>query len=130
MPTKLQETLSAHRGEIVLRDVDYGRAVQFWLVPFSPAQLEAWWREQETFDSNPDGVLDELCRIFGETPPPHSEIDFPGIFIDAESEGDVDLWVEMAESKKYYQCDLCCDSDSYLTRPDGSRIHHRGWKAS
>lgn len=122
----LRETLSAHRGEIVLRIVDSGRKEQFWLVPFSASQLEEWWRGQESFDSNPDGVFDEFYQLFGETPPPHRQNEFPGIFIDAEYPEGGDLWVTMADSKEHYLCELCCDSDSYLKRPDGTRIHHRG----
>ena len=79
-PTELAEfsrQLKAHAGEVVLRDIDHGRAVQFWLVPMSTTELEAWWRSQDSLDSNPDGVMNDIYIVFGETPPPHRTLDLP-----------------------------------------------------
>jgi hypothetical protein len=126
----LSRQLEAHCGEVVLRDIDHGYASQFWLVAMSATQLEDWWRSQDTFDSNPDGVKDPLYEAFGETPPPHSTLIHPGTFLDADSSDAVDLWVAMADSHKHYSCVLCCDSDSHLRRPDGSYIFHRGYQES
>ena len=124
----LRETIATHDGEVVLRLGE--QTDQFWLVPFSASQLEEWWRAQESFDFDPDGIHDMLCRQFGE--PPRSlprTREFPGRFIDAEYPEGGELWKEMADSKKHYICELCCDGDSYLKRPDGTRIYHRGYKA-
>jgi len=124
----LSRQLEAHYGEVVLRDIDHGYASQFWLFPMSATQLEDWWRSKDTFDSNPDGVLDAMYEAFGETPPPHSSLTLPGTFLDADSSESVDLWVAMADSHKHYSCLLCCDSDSYHRRPDGTYIFHRGYR--
>ncbi len=122
----LSHQIETHRGEVVLRDIDSGYEIQFWLIPMSANELEEWWRCQDTFDCNPDGALDALCEFFGETPPPHSTRELPGIFLDADSDEAVNLWCAMSASRKHYFCSICCDWDSYLRRPDGTYIYHHG----
>jgi hypothetical protein len=121
----LQQALSAHVGEIVLREtLDYDW--QFWLAPFSATELERWWISQTSFMFNPEGIWDEVYRMFDEVPPPHRSFDIPGTFIDADYPDGTDLWSELSASKKHYRCEICCDSDSYLQRPDGTKLYHRG----
>ena len=89
----------------------------------TPGELEAWWRSQETFDSNPDGIWDPLFLAFGETPPPHRyRMDLPGQYLAAESDEEVDLWMSMVCDGLHYLCGICCDTDSYLKRPDGGML--------
>lgn len=123
---KLVRTIETHSGEIVLRDVDSGRECQFWFFPGDADSLEEWWISQESFDSNPDGVLDELYMAFENVPPPHRTLPVPGTLIDADSPESLKLWISMSDTKKHYFCELCCNTDSYLRRPDRTRIHHRG----
>ena len=123
----IQSVLAYRDGIVVLRDVDYSRSCVFWLVPMPDAEMEGWWLSQETFEDNPDGALDELYKVFGETPPPHSRIVLPGRMVDAEAQEEVDLWCRMADDGKHYICNICCDSDSYLRRPGGEFLYHRGF---
>jgi hypothetical protein len=126
----LARMIATHPGEIVLRYVDSGRECQFWLFPGGADSLEEWWRSQESFDSNPNGEFDELYRLLGKEPPPRRTLVLPGIFIDADYPEGTDLWESMSQKRKHYFCELCCDTDSYLRRPDGTRIHHRGDRSS
>lgn len=122
-PATCPPELQTHSGEVVLCEIDQGYKCQFWLVPLSAGELEDWWLSQDTFEDNPDGLWDALHEEFGEPPPPHSTHEIPGTFLDA----DADLWMQMEESGKHYYCMICCDSHTYLRRPDGSRIYHRGY---
>ena len=117
-------------GIIVLRDLDYSRDSGFWLVPMTGKELETWWLSQETFESNPEGSdVDMLYKWFlNKTPPPYSKIDIPGELLVAESEEDNDLWVRMAANHNHYFCNICCNDDSYLKRPDGKILHHKGFR--
>ena len=117
--------LHAYQGTVVLRDVDHSRACQIWFVPMSASELERWWIAQATFDSNPNGALDALYIAFGETPPPHNVRDLPGTFLDCDPE----LWVGLADTRRYHYCSLCCDSDSCLRRPDDSAFTTPGTQA-
>lgn len=111
------DQIEVHSGEVVLRDIDFFRGSQFWLFPGTAAELESWWQAQNTFDCNPDGALDALYQAFGETLPPHSTRDLPGVFLDVDSEKIVELWMAMGESTQHYFCTICCDLDSYLRKP-------------
>lgn len=124
----LRQLIDVHHGEVVLRNVDCGRELDFWFVPFSAAELENWWISQPTFFSNPEGELDLLYKMFGEIPPPRSEIKIPGIFLTAKNAEEWNLWSELLNSSLHYTCELCCDSDSYLKKPDGSLLYHAGFK--
>ncbi len=64
------------QGLVVLRRIDSGREVGFWLVRMTAPELEEWWINQETFEDNPDGAFDELHRALGRTPPPHSSVHY------------------------------------------------------
>lgn len=126
-PAPLRQQLQAHQGTIILRDIDCGQQVQFWLVTFTPAELEKWWTSQTTFDPDPDGEFDTVYAMFGETAPLHGDrVIPPGKFLSVVTEDDLDLWVEMSETNEFYFCVICCDSDSFLKRPDGTRILHKG----
>jgi hypothetical protein len=59
-------------------------------------------------------------------PPPHSKADIPGQTLVAETEEDLALWERKWAAETHYACNLCCDGDSYLKRPDGAVLHHRG----
>jgi hypothetical protein len=125
----LRERIAAHEGEIVLRLTEDFR-YQFWLTPFaSAAELEAWWVSQGSFNPKPTKVSALLYEVFSETPPPpepYRDSDVPGEFLDEQWSRDDDLRGELDALKKHYRAFICCDSDSYLQRPDGSRIYHRG----
>ena len=122
----LRQRLESHPGTVVLRDIDFSRACQFWLTPFTSKELELWWTNQETFWRSSED-LDEVFRIFDEVPPPSRKYGIPGVFLDAETEEEIALWVEMSESKTFYSCTICCDGDSVLQRPDRTRIVHKGF---
>ena len=116
-----------HPGTVVLLDCDPPEDFQFWFAPFSACELEKWWLERDTFDFNPNGVWDSVCKLFGVTPPPHRSFDVPGLF----SYGDWELyrlWKRLRKLKRYYGGKICCDSDSYLKRPNGECIFHLGFK--
>jgi len=123
-----EAVISYRNGIVVLRDLNSEYA-GFWLVPMSGPELEVWWSTQETFDSNPDGALDELYRVFGETPPPHSKIVLPGELLIAETQDEHGLWSRLWHDGEHYRCLICCDHDSYLKRPDGSVLYHKGYKS-
>lgn len=124
----LRQALDAHQGEIVLRICGYSEDFQFWLTPFSAGELEEWWQEQELFDSDPCEDYPEIARIFGveEEPPPHREQPVPGVFLDAEYPEGTEIWDELALFGRHYRCVICCECDSYLQRPDKSKVYHRG----
>jgi hypothetical protein len=115
-------------GLVVLRDVDYGRQQCFWLTPFTQEQLESWWQRQKRFECNPNGAYDLLYEVSGVKPPPHTDaLEFPGQMIDATTHEAIRLWVDMSNADRYYVCNLCCETDSYLRRPDGIYIYHEGF---
>lgn len=122
----LRERIAAHKGEIVLRvteDYEY----QFWLTPFtSAADLEAWWVSQEYVDCFRGGAWDEIWEAMGEELLPERAFKAPGEFLEEQWSKDDDLWGELDARKKHYRAFICCDSDSYLQRPDGNRVYHRG----
>lgn len=122
-----EAVISYRSGIVVLRDLN-SEDSGFWLVPMSGVGLEAWWSSQATFEDNPDGVLDDLCRAFGEVPPPHSRIVLPGELLIAETRDEYDLWSRLWDDGEHYRCLICCDRDSYLKRPDGSVLYHKGYK--
>ncbi|MFM8364337.1 MAG: hypothetical protein ACKOAS_04225 [Verrucomicrobiota bacterium] len=124
----LRQSIEAHQGQVVLQNVDCGRVLKFWFVPFSEAELENWWISQPTFCSNPEGELDSLYKMFGEIPPPRSQIEIPGIFLTAKNAQEWNLWRELLQSSRYYSCELCCDTDSFLKKPDGSFLYHSGFE--
>lgn len=117
-------------GIVVLRDIDSGYKSGFWLIPMTGEEFEAWWLSQETFVSDPDGTLAILCKIFNEELPPLRKNGLPGELLVAETDTDDDLWSRMWGEHRYYTCALCCDQDAYLRRPDGTILHHKGFKGS
>lgn len=124
----LRQLIERHQGQVILRNVDCGRELDFWFVPFSATELESWWLSQKTFFANPNGDLDFLYEMFGEIPPPHSQIEIPGRFLTAKNSAQWNLWRELARSTRHYVCELCCDTDSYLKRPDGVYLYHAGFE--
>lgn len=123
------EKVLGHAGVVVLFLDDESDYHQFWLVPMNAAELEKWWTDLDSFDSNPNGIKDDLYKVFGETPPPHKDPPvIPGVFVDAVSSDEDALWQSMFHDGQHYSCAMCCDSDSYLRRPDGSLIHHKGYR--
>lgn len=113
MKMTLREKLSAHQGAVVLKGFEDS---DFWLVPFDANELEAWWTSQETF-----GLLIDQ-------PQPPNKLHPPGRILAAKTGDDFDLWNEMQRSRRFYYCELCCDYDSFLQRPDGTRLYHKGFK--
>jgi hypothetical protein len=128
---QLTRNIETHSGEIVLRYVDSGRECQFWFFPGDAAALEEWWKSQETFNPIPTEDVIELYKAFGEAPPTGGRTEpIPGEFVDADSPEKLDLWTSLSDRKTHYFCELCCDTDSYLRRPDDkTHIYHRGYKS-
>lgn len=128
MTTK--EQVLNHKGMVVLRDIDWGREFQFWLLDMQPKEFEEWWGQQESFDTflgTPTDLL--IYEVLGETPPPiRKPGPLPGRRLSIQTDEDMDLWMRMSETKAHYFCQLCCDCDSYLKAPDGRTIHHKGYR--
>ncbi len=123
------EQVLNHCGMVVLRDIDWGYACQFWLLDMKPKEFEAWWEQQESFEEF-HGTPGELAfyEAIGTKPPPvRMRPSLPGKRLGVDSEEDMELWMGMSETNKHYFCMLCCDSDSYLKTPDGRMIHHKGY---
>lgn len=135
MPPTVAQQIAAHQGMVVLRDIN-SETSQFWLVPMSGGQFEQWWLAQKTLDLpeselTPEAIEieQELRVIFGEQdyePPKYRTEPFPGIFLSAEAEDEIALWLEMCSQKAHYFCNLCCNADSYLRTPDGRTLWHAG----
>ena len=53
----------------------------------------------------------------------------PGQLIDAEADGLWQLFAQMARAAEHYECVFCCDHDSFLRRPDGTYLFHKGCEA-
>jgi hypothetical protein len=115
-------------GTVVLLSVELPEKFGFWFAPFSGQDLENWWRERDSFDFNPSGAKDAIAKFFGKTPPPHREFDVPGMFSYEGTWQLGRLWSRLRKLRRYYRGKICCDIDSYLERPDGSRLFHLGFR--
>jgi len=129
-PEQTRARILGHVGEVVLRIFDPPEDYGFWLAPFSAAELEQWWMEQDRipFHWDPNSEFAQItCRVFGVEPEKYEPFVPPGVFLfDGSKQWFRELWKEMKATGKHYQCVLCCDTDSYLQRPDGTRVFHRG----
>lgn len=125
------EKIGSFQGTVVLWEYDHGASCSFWLVPMTGSELEKWWAEQETFNDNPPESVEHLkllAEIFEEPYQPRETwtFEWPGELIPAEDEKDRALWLALLNTKKHYFCHFYSDEDSYLTRPDGNRLFHKG----
>jgi acetoin utilization deacetylase AcuC-like enzyme len=117
-----------HSGTIVRLDAPDGEGHGFWLTGMTPAELESWWLSQKSFawPLTPMDII--LTETFGEGMPDLSAPVFrgpvSGEFIWAS--GPL-LWkfYREASGSDWYRGHICCDSDSYLKRPDGTYVGHR-----
>ncbi len=119
---KVRRALANPDKLVVLRinKADYDR--DFWIVPQTAAQIEAWWIAQPTLNRSPVSVMrfDENDR---ERLP---LLEVPGTFLHEMDQESYDLWDELEATGKHYSCVFCCDCDSYLRRPDGTDLFHPG----
>ncbi|MFY8217044.1 MAG: hypothetical protein ACOVMP_10650 [Chthoniobacterales bacterium] len=117
-----------HSGTVVYLDAPNHEDHGFWLTGMTPAELEAWWLSQKSFawPLTPMDIV--LTKIFAEGMPHLSAPVFrgpaPGVFIWVS--GPL-LWnfYSLSSDPGRYHGHLCCDSDSYLRRPDGTYVGHR-----
>ena len=116
-------------GVVVLCDNEADADQYFWLVPMTGWELEAWWETQQNFEQDPNGDVRRLYQVLGEIPPEEHKLGFPGEFLPAEEFDELKLWDDLAEDGCHYRCQLCCNTDSYLKRPDGGLIRHAGYVA-
>jgi len=128
-PEETGERITAHTCEVVLRIFDPPEDCGLWLPPFNAAELEKWWMEQERipFYWNPSNELIEMeRRVFG-VEPEGVTFEPPGLFLyDGSEIWFHDMWKTLRATGNHYECVLCCDTDSYLQRPDGTRVYHKG----
>jgi len=131
-----RKRLKNHIGEIVLRVFDPPEDCGFWLTPFNLFELEQWWRAQTRipFHWNPTEETITIEKMLGLILSEKVDDDYrpfhvPGIFLyDGRKAWFRKMWDELRSAGCHYKCVLCCDTDSYLQRPDGSRILHKGSK--
>lgn len=121
-----------HRdGLVVLTEWGFEHA-KFWLTPFSAEALESWWLAVETFESPEQYELTKTMAeaLKEEPPPPKTALppQIPGHFLSPETDPEWELWWKMEDSHDFYFAHFCCDSDSFLRRPDGTRLYHPGFE--
>ena len=117
---KLRKKIESHHGIIVLMDIEFGYKSKFWLVPMTADEFERWWAAQESF-----GAPAGLCRLIMEYP--LRSVVLPGERIMVQTNEEVILWDELLENGRSYSCHFFDDEFTYLTTPDGKRIHHKGY---
>ena len=94
---------------LVLLDEEYGYRSWFWFPSMSVSELEKWWKK-----------LDSVEPYFM-TPKP-----LPGGLYQA-SEDEIDLFLALEKSGKYYMAHTHCDDDSFLINLDGKKLFHKGY---
>ena len=115
------------KGVVVVCGNETDMDQYFWLVPMTGWELEAWWRKHQNFERDPHGDIRRLYQVLGGLPPEERKEGFPGDFLSVDEFDEVDLWDELAGDGCHYRCQLGCNTDSYLRRPDGEIIRHAGF---
>jgi hypothetical protein len=101
-------------GELlVLLVEEYGYGYWLWIPYMTAAELEDWWRELPSVNPyffDPSGLPGQMCVVH--TPEQHAQFD------------------TLRESNHHYTGHIHQDDDSFLARPDKSRIFHQGFQAA
>lgn len=93
----------------ILVNEEFGFALWFWVPEMTAAEVEAWW------------LAVEAARE-GESPLFFNTKNLPGRRIRA----DWDTWQRLYKAGGLYHAHAHWEDDSYLARPDGTVILHRG----
>lgn len=114
-------------GIVVLCENETDMDQYFWLVPMTGWELEEWWKNQLNFERDTKGDIRHLYQVLGGMLPEERKDGFPGNFLTTDEFEELALWEELAGDGCHYRCQLRCNSDSYLKRPDGEIIRHAGF---
>ena len=104
----MQSELIGRENEfLVLLEEEYGYKYWFWFPKMNQDELEIWWETLETVDP------------YFMSPEP-----LPGDVIFAEN---MDYWHALEEAKRHFTGHIHCDDDSWLKKPTGEYIYHKGY---
>lgn len=92
---------------LVLLEEEYGFRCWYWYPNMSYDALIDWWLNLESVDP------------YFMTPEP-----LPG---DVVLVNDMDEWLSLSRSKKYFSAHMHCDDDSWLKPPSGQYLGHAGY---
>jgi DNA ligase D-like protein (predicted 3'-phosphoesterase) len=90
---------------MILISEEYGYREWFWFPQMSASKVEFWWQTQERINDSTIWT------------------DLPGEVIGDEYQ---ELWGKLKRSGRYYNAHMHTDEDSFLQRPDGKAIIHKG----
>ncbi len=95
---------------VVLLDEEYGYREWIWFPKMCAVELEAWWRALESVE--PFYWQPELL---------------PGDLFQMKEERDFEVSMKLFAVNRHYSALINDDNDSVLTRPDKSKIYHKGY---
>lgn len=121
----------AFPGLVILREIDHGADIDFWLSPMNADELERWWRDQETLEgySKESAEADKvLSTLFKESLQRKEvrHIEWPGEIVEADTPAKRQLWLTLYDTDKHYFCHLSGNLDSFLLSPSKNRLFHKG----
>ena len=98
---------------LILLVEEYGYRLWFWFPNITSKELDTWWSVLDSVDPyfmTPELLLGDLYQV--------------------ENDDEFELFTTLQDTCQLYTVHIHTDDDSVLTKPNGTKIYHKGYESS